>query len=359
MALAPSASPEIDAIIEGTSPARREAVVLKISDLFRKGAPGFRPEHVALFDRLLLGLIAGRDVSVRAELAARFAEIANAPPKLIGQFVRDDEIRIAGPLLRYSPIIDDATLQEIGRTQGQPHLLAMSSRRTLSPPVTDVLLRRGERDVIRTVAGNEGARFSHLGYSSLIQRSAIDGVLAITLGQRGDLSDPQLRQLMETSVNLVRQRLFEAASAERRLAISEVLGDIAGATPIDDGAHRNFAQAQRDILNLHKSGQLDEARVFDFARTHRYELVVAGLSMMTGIKLSIVDHLISGDRHDPLLIMGCTLGFCWATVEALIGLHAGGQFPVPRTVLDDARSNYEKLGPVTAQRILNFWKSPK
>lgn len=359
MALTPSLSPEIDAMVRSASPVRRIEAALKISDLYRQGASRFQPQHVELFDGVLIGLIAGSDIAVRAELAARMAELANAPPTLIGRLVRDDEIRIAGPLLRYSPMIDDGTLDEIGQAQGQGHLIAMSMRKTLSAPITDLLLRRGERDVVRSVAGNEGARFSHMGYATLIKRSAIDGVLANMLGQRGDLSDAQLRNLMENSVGLVRQRLFEAASPERKAAINRVLDDLPGAQPIGDLGERNFAQAQRAILALHRSGELEEARLFEFARAYRYEYVVASLSMMTGIKLTIVDHLISGDRHDPLLIMGKSLGFSWATVKALIVLRTGGATAPQPALLEEARENYERLVPVTAQRVLNFWKSRK
>ena len=76
------------------------------------------------------------------------------------QLVRDDEIRIAGPLLRRSPLIDEPTLVEIARMKGQPHLLAISERPTLSTPITDVIVRRGDREVVRRVAGNAGAQFS-------------------------------------------------------------------------------------------------------------------------------------------------------------------------------------------------------
>ena len=79
-------------------------------------------------------------------------------------------------------------LVEIARVKGQGHLLAMSERPTLSPDLTDVIVRRGDRDVVRRAAGNAGALFSQAGYSTLIKRAGQDGVLTITVGQRDDLS---------------------------------------------------------------------------------------------------------------------------------------------------------------------------
>ena len=44
-------------------------------------------------------------------------------------------------------------------TQSQQHLLAIAQRNALSEQVTDVLVERGDRDVVRSVAQNDRARF--------------------------------------------------------------------------------------------------------------------------------------------------------------------------------------------------------
>jgi uncharacterized protein (DUF2336 family) len=41
------------------------------------------------------------------------------PPALVGQLAREDEIAIAGPLLRRSPVIDEQALIEIACIKGQ------------------------------------------------------------------------------------------------------------------------------------------------------------------------------------------------------------------------------------------------
>ena len=98
--------------------------------------------------------------------------------------------------------------------------------------------------------------FSPIGYSSLVKRAADDGVLAISLGQRSDLSNAHLRQLMNGAVDLVRRRLFEAASPARKAAINQVLDDMPGVEAIET-PQRDFNQAQRAILALHRAGRLD------------------------------------------------------------------------------------------------------
>ena len=202
--------------------------------------------------------------------------LGNAPRALVGQLAREDEILIAGPLLRRSPVIDEAALIEIARIKGQGHLLAMSERPTLSPDLTDVIVRRGDREVVRRAAGNAGAQFSQAGYSALIKRASQDGVLTLTVGQRDDLSEFQLKDLLEGSIDIIRRRLIEVVKPARQAAISRAMSEISGVTEVVE-SRRDFAPAQRTILALHRAGELNEAAVLGFAKAHKYEESVAAL----------------------------------------------------------------------------------
>ena len=160
----PSAITELDDLVRNADPRRRAKAVRQLAELFVEGAPAFGSQHVAVFDTVLSALAPATESTTRAELAGRIAALSNAPPTLVDQLARDTDVRVAGPLLRASPLIDEPTLVEIARAMGQPHLLALSERATLGIPVTDVLVRRGERDVIRSLAGNDGAVLSSQSY---------------------------------------------------------------------------------------------------------------------------------------------------------------------------------------------------
>jgi uncharacterized protein (DUF2336 family) len=54
---------------------------------------------------------------------------------VVRELVQDDSIRVAGPLLKASPLIDEPTLIEIARMKGQPHLLAISQRAAICESV--------------------------------------------------------------------------------------------------------------------------------------------------------------------------------------------------------------------------------
>ena len=84
----------------------------------------------------------------------------NSPPKLIRSLAFDDEIAVAGPVLVHSQQLSDADLVENAANKSQKHLLAIAQRLKLSEVVTDVLVERGDRQVVRKVARNNGACFS-------------------------------------------------------------------------------------------------------------------------------------------------------------------------------------------------------
>jgi uncharacterized protein (DUF2336 family) len=355
MTTAPSLIPELDDIVSHGDPKRRADAARRVSELFLQGAASFRTDHVELFDGVLTSLVPHAEIAARAELAERLSLLANAPRGLVGQLAHEDEIAIAGPLLRRSPVIDEQMLVEIASAKGQGHLLAMTERPTLSPDLTDVIVRRGDRDVVRRTAGNAGAAFSADGYSTLIQRAGQDGVLTIRLGQRDDLSPPQLKDLLAGSIDVIRRRMFQMVKPERQAAMKQAMTAMSGVT--ERVQSRDFASAQRTVLALHRDGALGEGALLNFAKAFKYEESVAALSAMTGVKIETLDRLISGDRYDPILIAGKTLGLEWATVRALIMLRLGPNRTASPADIENARVNFTRLMPSTAARVVGFWKT--
>lgn len=353
---ATSLIPELDEIVKNGSAEKRATAITKLAELFVQGSSIFGPQHVELFDGILIGLVPAAEPAARASVAMRFASLSNAPPGVVNYLAREDEIRIAGPILSRSPLINEELLMEIARAKGQAHLAAISERDTLAAPLTDVILRRADREVVRVLAKNSGAAFSSAGYSGLINRAVDDGVLALSLGQREDISPDGLKDLLSKSVDIVRRRMFETAKPKQRLAINQAMLEISSA-PRARLVKRDFAPAQRLVLALHQSGGLNEAALLNFAKEHKYEEAVAALSAMSGVRLATVDQLILGDRYDPILLIARAIGLEWATARALIVLRLGpGKMPSPPDI-EEARLNYERLSTTTAQRVLVFWRA--
>ena len=356
MTVATSLIPELDEIVRQGDPKRRAEAARRIAELFLVDAARLGPAHVDLFDGLLIDLVPHAELPARIDLAERLSQLANAPRGLVGRLAHENEILVAGPILRRSPVIDEPTLIEIARLKGQGHLLAMTERPTLSPDLTDVIVQRGDQHVVRSAAGNAGAHFSTTGYAELINRAAKDGVLTLKVGQRDDLSEAQLKDLLAATIDPVRRRLFDVVKPARQEVMKHAMAEISGA-PLEIESRRDFVPAQRTILALHRDGYLNEGALFGFAKANKYEEAVAALSAMSGVNILTVDRLISGDRYDPILIMGKTIGLEWATVRALILMRLVPHRTPSAADVESARTNFARLMPSTAERVVSFWKT--
>src|ERR1019366_9424617 len=135
----------------------------------------------------IIGLLE-RDIAVaaRAQLAKRLARIDNAPTRIINKLAFDDSIDVAGPVLRQSERLDCRILVANARSKSQLHLLAISQRKSISEDVTDVLVTRGDKEVVRSGAKNDGPRCSDCGILHMIKRSESDSILVEQLGHRKD-----------------------------------------------------------------------------------------------------------------------------------------------------------------------------
>ena len=349
------AFPELATIVrQGASPRRRETL-RRLADLFASGAALFRPEHVDLFDEVLTSLIADSDSAARADLAWRMAEFSNAPPTLIARLATEDDIKVAAPLLRRSRGLEDTTLISVARHKSQEHLFAIAERPAISAEVTDVVVKRGDRDVIRRVAGNDGANFSTRGFSGLLNHAREDGMLILKIGARHDLTPTQLQNLLTDAPVLVRRRLAASASPERRAAIEHFSATISG--EIQPQAPRDFTGAKRRIMALHRAGRLDEATLWTFARERQHEEAIVALAVMTNISPETADSLVMGERQDSVLLLGRAIGLEWDVVRSLMLLRFATNRAAAPADIDIARSNFERISPAIAQRVLLFWQT--
>ena len=69
MAFATSLIPELDEIVKHGDPKRRAEATRRIAELFLLGAASFRPDHVDLFDGVLIDLVPHTDPAARVDLA--------------------------------------------------------------------------------------------------------------------------------------------------------------------------------------------------------------------------------------------------------------------------------------------------
>jgi uncharacterized protein (DUF2336 family) len=354
MSAAPSLIPELEDIVQHGSPRRREQALRRITALFLDGASRFNDKHIKLFDDVFNRLIDEIEAKARAELSHHLAPVRNAPGQLISRLAHDDDISVAGPVLRQSRRLGETDLVEIAETKSQAHLLAISGRAGIAEKVTNVLVRRGNRDVARRVAENRGALLSEASFTTLVAKSEDDDVLAEKVGQRPDIPPSLFRALLLKATAVVQQRLLASASPEVQAEIRSVLARVSKEVATKSG-QRDFAEAQRAVEVLRRRGELTEVKIVEFANATQYEEMVAGLSELCAVPIDVVDRLMGGERPDPILILCKSAGWGWPTTRAIIDARLGRKANSSQG-LDAAFSNFERLTDTTAARVIKFWQ---
>ena len=346
--------PELEDVIQHASSARRAETLRRITALFVEGAGRFNGDHVQLFEEVFIRLMREVDTTARTELSHRLAPVRNAPRAVLRRLAEDDDIAVARPVLKQSPVLTESDLVEIVQTRSQAHLLAVSKRREVGERVTDVLVRCGDRDILGSLTENPGAQLSEASFAALIARAAEDSALAEKVGMRRDIPPRLLRDLLLETTQAVQQRLLASARAEKRPEIRRLLAELAH----DDrskAARRDYTSAERKILELRRDGNLNEATLVEFANKAQHEDMVAALALLCAVPIDVVDRLLAADRADPILILCKSAGWGWQTVKTIMAAMPADLATSSRD-LDAAYANFERLSPTTAQRVMRFWQ---
>ena len=198
---------QLDSSIAHSTDERRSAMLRHLTDLFLVGSDAYSEHEVDLIDDVFVRLVATIEESSRALLAIRLGPVPTAPPKILRLLACDDVIEVASPVLTQAERLDTETLIQCAKTKNQEHLLAISRRKSLPESLTDVLVERGDQQVVLSTAKNIGARFSGRGFATLVRRSHGDDQLAACVGARRDLPPELFEKLLEVASEKVRSKL--------------------------------------------------------------------------------------------------------------------------------------------------------
>jgi uncharacterized protein (DUF2336 family) len=346
---------ELELAIQGGSAEKRLQTLRRVTDLFLGGADRFNDEQIGVFDDVLGHLIRKIEARALIELSVRLAPVDNAPIETIRQLARHDAIAVAGPVLAESARLTTADLIEIAKTKGQGHLLAISGRRELGETVTDVLLERGNREVVHSVASNSTSSLSPNGHALLVKAAENDDILAEKAGRRLDIPLHLLRELLLKATEAVRARLLALAPPDIQQEIHRTLSAVAGEVDREVSRPRDFAAARRFVELLKEKGELSEADIVKFAEADRYVELVAALSLVCSTSIDLLKPLMQSPRNEGLLVPCRAADLKWQTVSAILRMRFSPA-SMPQSQLDQAEQDYARLSQASAQRMLRFWQ---
>ncbi len=344
---------ELQATLAHGTVARRVETLRRVTDLFINGAVEFSDDQIALFDDVFQCLMHHIETSARALLSNRLAPVDRAPPMTVRALAFDDLIEVAAPVLSQSERLDDDALIETARNKSQAHLIAISTRKVLSGAVTDVLVQRGNDEVVQSTVNNPGAEFSEHGFTRLVSRAEGNDGLATCVGLRPSMPRHLYLKLLAKASATVRARL-EAANQPMVHEVSNAVREatrLARSSP--SAISEQTAIAHALVKSLYEDGRLDEYQVTAFAEASKFDEANAAIAALANVPVSIAENMMVETCTEGVMILAKISGMSWSTVKAIIRMrnHLAGKEP---SDLETCKATYERLRPSTAQQVLRF-----
>jgi uncharacterized protein (DUF2336 family) len=347
---------ELEVALASGSNSRRIDILTRVTDLFVGGASRYSDDQVGVFDDIMARLVTAIEAKARAKLANRLAPIVNAPSNVVHMLAFDDDIDVARPILSQSERLDERALVASANSKSQQHLHAISQRNSLSEAITDVLVERGDRDVVHAVVRNSGARFSDAGFRMLVKRSTDDDALATDVGTRHDIPRPHFLLLLERASNAVRVRLA-AENPQAGTAIEGVVAEVVGGIRNDArNASPDFAAAQAAVERQNRIRRIGEAEIYQYARDRKFEETAIALSIMCDTPIDVVERALLDPGAEIVLILAKVAGLSSTTTKVILLLRAADRGMSAKD-LDQALSSFNRLQPDTARRVLGFFRT--
>jgi uncharacterized protein (DUF2336 family) len=344
---------ELQATLAHGTVARRVEALRRVTDLFLSNAVDYSDEQIGLFDDVLQCLMLHIETSAKMLLANRLAPVDTAPPMTIRALAFDDVIEVAGPVLTQSNRLDDEALIEAARSKSQAHLMAISNRKQLSGAVTDVLVLRGDDDVVQNTVNNPGAEFTERGFTRLVNRSENDDDLATCVGLRPTLPRHLYLKLLAKASDAVRERLETANPKQAQQVSGAVKEATRRARTAKAGVTEQTAIAHALVKSLFDDGRLDEFQVASFAEAGKFDETNASIAALANVPVAIAENMMIESRAEGVMILSKVAGLSWSTVKAIINLRDGLAGGEPTDLLA-CKDTYERLRPSTAQQVLRF-----
>lgn len=132
----------------------------------RADDPGSEETH--LLNNMLEGVYDSLAHDAKRKMSERLADVPSMSSKLAAAMASDD-LPVAQAVLERSKSLREEDLRKIAETKDQGYLLALAKRDHVSNDISNILIRRGSRDVKHTLAANLGAEITMPVFESLVK----------------------------------------------------------------------------------------------------------------------------------------------------------------------------------------------
>ena len=337
----------------------REAVFRTVSELLVDYGDLRSEKERSLAGDILRHLLNDVETSLRRELATRLADRSDISQSLITDLAYD-EIEVAEPILRESPLLSDMTLIEIIHNRAVTHQLAIARRRALTTDITRALVATDNSEVVTAVIENPGAEFADETLGQLVEESRAQALYREPLVKRTDLPEALAKRLYTWVAEPLREHIIATYEIDRAILDEELDAAIGAQVGELSALSQRPTRAQKIVRTLAAKGALDTRFLVGALYRGNIEVFREGLTELTGLASLTIERIIVD--HDPRgLAILCRLIACDAnTFEKIFSMSRPDGDALARPSIaqrNRLRAMYDGITTETADQVADHWRN--
>jgi len=226
-------SERLGRLTKDQKPLARAELVSAVSQLLDMD---LSPRESELIADVLIGLMRQAESDLRSALAERLATLENVPLRLILQMANDD-IAVAGTVLRQSPVLGDLDLIYLIKAKGAEYWRAIAQREKMSHQVMNLLVECGDFETALNLVRNTKISLSEHALTVLSDLSQKSDDMAVPLLRRDDVPRDlakSLYQFVGAEVKAFIRAHYNITESEVLDAIDDVIVDMIDCTEVTD-----------------------------------------------------------------------------------------------------------------------------
>jgi uncharacterized protein (DUF2336 family) len=336
----------------------RQLLTRRLADIVCLPSSRVTPQERWMVADVLEELLRNAEPDLRAKVARRLAEQAEAPLGLLRRLALD-AYEIAAPILQRSQALSDFDMVDIAERGDHEHRLALARRETVTETVCGALASTGDEVVIAALLRNEGAALAPQTIDQLATIASHNTDICRLLIRRRETRphqafslfwecDHDLRRMILERFSAGRSILQEAAADVFPLAAKEAVPDAAVAaalTYIDRRQRDRGANDESPLGGLEGVVEIAGRKGFDDALRRE-------AARVTNIEPDLLDRIIDDFSGEPAAVLAKATGLSRKHFELLLD-------GCPHIETDAARENvtlvFDTLSVDKAQTVLRYW----
>lgn len=308
---------ELEQAVASCPPDRCARILSGIVQLLT-GSPD-RPQELlaGVVDGVLLRLTERVEAKALVQLSTALAELKVAPPETLLRLASHADPDVACPVLVKSQAFSATDLATIAASCDERHQRAIAARNSIEPEVAEALIKRGG-PICLALIKNPGTQFSEAAYAALIARADPDGEIAKALVLRPDTPDLVVRKLLS-------QKAPAPKAPAKANASTIPPAQHAAPVPPKLPCPADYASARPEIVALSRVGKLNNSTVNRFTIRGETANLFTALSVLSGAPIEIVEHVMTDDDCEGLVMACRAARLNWATTLAILSNRSGSR----------------------------------